>query len=111
MDEVPMLLPDIAEYTSRLTQFRQTSFKAEERIDDDLVVVVCNCAKECVGVYDVLINGMDAKESVIHSRYGDVLPSNKALAGAGIEMIGRDGRDPKEHRHHRQLNTQIAEGL
>ena len=45
------------------------------------------------GVYDVLINGMDAKESVIHSRYGDVLPSNKALAGAGIEMIGRDGRE------------------
>ena len=45
------------------------------------------------GVYDVLINGMDARESVIHSRYGDVLPSNKALAGAGIEMIGRDGRE------------------
>ena len=46
------------------------------------------------GVYDVLINGMDARESVVHSRYGDVLPSNKALAGAGIEMIERgDGRE------------------
>lgn len=45
------------------------------------------------GVYDVVINGMDAKEHIAHSRYGDVLPSNKALAGAGIEMIGRDGRE------------------
>ena len=44
------------------------------------------------GVYDVLINGRDAKESVAHTRYGDVLPSNKALAGAGIEMIERDDR-------------------
>ena len=45
------------------------------------------------GVYDVLINGADARESVAHSRYGDVLPSSKALAGAGIEMIGRDKRE------------------
>lgn len=45
------------------------------------------------GVYDVIINGMDAKEAVAHSRYGDVLPSNKALAGAGIEMINREGRE------------------
>ena len=45
------------------------------------------------GVYAVLINGADAKESVVHTRYGDVLPSSKALAGAGIEMIGRDRRE------------------
>lgn len=45
------------------------------------------------GVYEVLINGADANESVAHTRYGDVLPSSKALAGAGIEMIGRDGRE------------------
>ena len=45
------------------------------------------------GVYDVLINGADAKAAVVHTRYGDVLPSSKALAGAGIEMIGRDRRE------------------
>ncbi len=45
------------------------------------------------GVYDVVINDMEAKDSIVHARYGDVLPSNKALAGAGIEMIGRDGRE------------------
>ena len=45
------------------------------------------------GVYDVLINGSDARANVMHTRYGDVLPSSKALAGAGIEMIGRERRE------------------
>ena len=35
-------------------------------------------------VYDVLINGADPKKSVVSTKYGDVIPSNKALAGAGI---------------------------
>ena len=39
-------------------------------------------------IYDVLINGADPKKAVVSTKYGDVLPSNKALAGAGIEMIG-----------------------
>ena len=39
------------------------------------------------GVYDVLINGADVRSAVVTTRYGDVLPSSKALAGAGIEMI------------------------
>ena len=45
------------------------------------------------GVYEVLINGADVRKCVVHTRYGDVLPSSKALAGAGIEMIGRDRRE------------------
>ena len=45
------------------------------------------------GVYDVLINGADVTASVAHTRYGDVLPSSKALAGAGIEMIDRENRE------------------
>ena len=44
-------------------------------------------------VYDVLINGADPKKAVVSTRYGDVLPSNKALAGAGIEMIAIEGRE------------------
>ena len=44
-------------------------------------------------VYDVLINGADPKKSVVSTKYGDVIPSNKALAGAGIEMIGLEGRE------------------
>lgn len=43
-------------------------------------------------VYDVLINGADPKKAVVSTKYGDVLPSNKALAGAGIEMIDLPNR-------------------
>ena len=45
------------------------------------------------GVYDVIINNADAHANVVHTRYGDVLPSSKALAGAGIEMIDREKRE------------------
>ena len=44
-------------------------------------------------IYDVLINGADPKKAVVSTKYGDVLPSNKALAGAGIEMIGIEDRE------------------
>ena len=42
---------------------------------------------------DVLINGVAPEKRVVSTRYGDVLPSCKALAGAGIEMIGMEGRE------------------
>lgn len=44
-------------------------------------------------VYDVLINGAEPAKAVVSTKYGDVLPSNKALAGAGIEMIGIENRE------------------
>jgi chromosome partitioning protein len=44
-------------------------------------------------VYDVLIRQADPKKAVVHTPYGDVLPSNKALAGAGIELIGMQNRE------------------
>ena len=39
------------------------------------------------GVYDVLINGVDTAKAIVSTPYGDVLPSSKALAGGGVEMI------------------------
>ena len=45
------------------------------------------------GVYDVLIGEVPAAEAVVHTRFGDVLPSNKALAGAAIELIGMERRE------------------
>ena len=45
------------------------------------------------GVYQVLIGEIQAREAVVRTRFGDVLPSNKALAGAGIELIGMDKRE------------------
>lgn len=46
-----------------------------------------------LGVYDVLIGNATVKDAVTQTKYGDVLPSNKALAGAGIELIGMDHRE------------------
>ena len=45
------------------------------------------------GVYDVLIGEIPAVEAVVRTRFGNVLPSNKALAGAAIELIGMERRE------------------
>ena len=45
------------------------------------------------GVYDVLIRDIPTQDALVHTKFGDVLPSNKALAGAGIEMIGIEDRE------------------
>ena len=44
-------------------------------------------------VYDVLIAGAEPEKAVISTKFGDVLPSNKSLAGAGVELIGLE--DPQ----------------
>ena len=45
------------------------------------------------GVYEVLIGEMPTRDALVHTKFGDVLPSNKALAGAGIELIGMERRE------------------
>ncbi|MCI8399481.1 MAG: ParA family protein [Oscillibacter sp.] len=45
------------------------------------------------GIYTALIGEVPTGEAIVHTRYGDVLPSNKALAGAGIELIGMEHRE------------------
>ena len=45
------------------------------------------------GVYEVLIGEMPTQDALVHTKFGDVLPSNKALAGAGIELIGMERRE------------------
>ena len=44
-------------------------------------------------VYDVLIGESDCAKAIVSTPYGDVLPSNKALAGAGIELVGMEHRE------------------
>ncbi len=46
-----------------------------------------------LGVYDVLLNHVEPRKRVVSTRYGDVLPSSKGLAGAGVEMVGLDDRE------------------
>ena len=45
------------------------------------------------GVYEVLVAETPTLSAIVHTKYGDVLPSNKALAGAGIELIGFNRRE------------------
>lgn len=44
-------------------------------------------------VYDVVINGTGPAQAVVATKYGDVLPSNKALSGAGVEMVNIPQRE------------------
>ena len=45
------------------------------------------------GVYDALLGSVPSQAAVARTPYGDVLPSNPSLAGAGIELIGMEHRE------------------
>ena len=44
-------------------------------------------------VYDVTINGLPTEQAIVHTKFGDVLPSSADLAGAGVELIGTETRE------------------
>ena len=44
-------------------------------------------------IYDVLIDGADCRKAVVFTAWADVIPSNKSLAGATVEMIGMERRE------------------
>ena len=46
-----------------------------------------------LGIYDVLLNDVAPEKRVVSTRYGDVLPSSKGLAGAGVELVGLADRE------------------
>ena len=41
-------------------------------------------------VYDVVVDGVAAEEAIVHTKFGDVLPSSADLAGAAVELIGME---------------------
>ena len=41
-------------------------------------------------VYDVVINDVPTKDAIVHTNFGDVLPSTADLAGAGVELISME---------------------
>ena len=53
-------------------------------------------------VYDVTINGVSAREAIVRTEHGDVLPAAADLAGATVELIGADHRE-------RQLERALQE--
>ena len=44
-------------------------------------------------VYDVIINDVPARDAIVQTKYGDVLPSSADLAGAAVELIGMENRE------------------
>ena len=44
-------------------------------------------------IYNVLTGTVEAADAVVHTRYGDVLPANKFLSGAGVELVSADNRE------------------
>ena len=44
-------------------------------------------------IYNILIENATVEDAVVKTRYGDVLPSNKELSGAGIELVNMQARE------------------
>lgn len=44
-------------------------------------------------LYDVLIRGVPAKDAIVSTKYGDVLPANLDLSGAAVELVDIPGRE------------------
>ena len=44
-------------------------------------------------VYDVILNGVPVRDAIVHTNFGDVLPSSSDLAGAAVELIAADRRE------------------
>jgi chromosome partitioning protein len=45
------------------------------------------------GAYELLIKNADTLDCIRHTPYGDVIPSNKELSGASVELVRRDKRE------------------
>lgn len=43
--------------------------------------------------YDMLINGASAADCLVHTDYGDVIPTGKELAAASVELIDTEDRE------------------
>ena len=46
-----------------------------------------------VGAYEVFVKQAEIKDAILHTKYGDILPSNKVLSSAGIEIVLMEKRE------------------
>jgi len=44
-------------------------------------------------MYNVLIDGVDATKAITKTKFGDLIPSNKIMSGAGVELVMMDARE------------------
>ena len=49
--------------------------------------------KDNPNIYNVLIDGINAADAIVSTPFCDVLPSNKILSGAGIELVLTENRE------------------
>jgi len=52
-----------------------------------------NKDKKVNNIYNVLIEGLDASNAIVKTPYGDLLPSNRIMSGAGIELVMMESRE------------------
>ena len=52
-----------------------------------------NKDKNIHNMYSVLIDGIDASKAVCKTSYGDVIPSNSIMSGAGVELVLMESRN------------------
>lgn len=45
------------------------------------------------GAYEMVINGVMPEKCVVKTKYGDMIPSSSALAGAAVELISLENRE------------------
>ena len=50
-------------------------------------------SKASPNIYNILTENLRLDEAIVETKYGDVLPSNKELSGAGIELVNMQGRE------------------
>lgn len=43
--------------------------------------------------YDIFMGGAAPEKVVVRTKFGDLIPSNKELSGAGIELVTQEGRE------------------
>lgn len=44
-------------------------------------------------IYDVIVDEVPVEKAIVTTRWADILPANKALSGASVELIGMDRRE------------------
>jgi len=52
-----------------------------------------NKNKSVYNMYNVLIEGIDAEKAITKTSYGFLLPSNKIMSGAGVELVMMESRE------------------
>ena len=44
-------------------------------------------------IYDMMIHGVPSEDCIVHTPYGDVIPSGREFAAATVELISRENRE------------------